>query len=201
VKIRLLLLVALTMLLAACAEMPSVQTEYTPDLPRWQYHVDQISELHSWKVSGRLSVTTPQQNWTATMHWQQVNDAYQIRFIAPLGQGTYEIRGNDEAVFIRTAKNEIYQADTPEELLSKNLGWEVNLASLAYWVRGIPDPNESTNQLLLNEDNLLSVMEQHGFRISVLRYQDVDGKSLPGKIFLHSDKIKLKMVIQTWDLG
>jgi outer membrane lipoprotein LolB len=43
-------------------------------------------------------------------------------------------------------------------------------------------------------------MKQSGFNISVSRYADLDGVSLPEKLTIKSDNIKLKVIIQNWGI-
>jgi len=198
VKIRSLLLAVYLVLPAGCAEMPLLQDGHGHKT--WQAHLDEIGRLTDWSVKGRVSVVTAEASWTATMHWHQADERYQMKLIAPFGQGTYRLEGNNETASIRTAKNTIHKADTLGDLLFDQLSPQVRPAVLGFWIKGIPDPETSANELLLTENALLSSMEQHGFRVSISRYQGIDDKSLPRKISISSDTIKLKMVLQNWTI-
>jgi outer membrane lipoprotein LolB len=115
------------MLLAGCAELPSLI--YGPDLAVtdkdadvWDLRQEALSKINSWSIKGRLAVQSGQEGWSATLFWDQENQAYRMRFVAPLGQGTYQLQGNDELVSLLTADNKLYQANKPEALLLDNLG-------------------------------------------------------------------------------
>ena len=95
---------------------------------------------------------------------------------------------------------EVLTAITPEKLIRDELGWDVNLAGLKYWIRGIPEPNSKYSQLLLDEKGRLQDMKQSGFTISILRYTDKKNISLPAMLCIKSKDIELRLVIQNWEI-
>ncbi len=192
------LLILSVSLLSACSQLPRVETG--SEYQRWLEHQIAVSEINSWKIKGRISIKNGKESGTATLHWNQVNSDYELRVITPFGQGTYLLKGSPNRVTMQGPKNEILTADTPDELLYEGLGWTVHLAGLMYWIRGIPEPDIDYSQLLLDREGRLSEMEQSGFNVSVQRYTDQDGVSLPGKLFIKNDNIQLKMVIQNWNI-
>ena len=101
---------------------------------------------------------------------------------------------------MRTPKNKVFTSDTPESLIREKLGWDVHIAGLKYWVRGVPEPNVKYSQLLLDKKGRLKDMKQSGFFISILRYTDKENISLPEKLFIRSNNIQLRLVIQNWEI-
>jgi outer membrane lipoprotein LolB len=192
------LIILAASLLNACSSLPKTEPHVQAQL--WLEHQLAVSEITSWNINGRIAVKNDKQSGTVTLHWNQFISNYELRFIAPLGQGTYILTGSPDGVVLKGPKNKILTAETPEKLLYEGLGWDVHLDGLKYWVRGLPEPGINYSELTLDEKGRLSNMEQSGFNISVSRYTEQDGVSLPNKLSIKSDNIQLKVVIQNWGI-
>ncbi|MFT5425708.1 MAG: outer membrane lipoprotein LolB [Gammaproteobacteria bacterium] len=186
----------LLVFLTGCSEIP-LRSERDNDIAQQ----NQREQIKRWKLNGRLSLTSEKENGTVTFHWTQDDERYLMRFIAPLGQGTFALRGGEgDGVYLLTPKNEMLHAEDAESLLTQSVGWHVPMSGFKYWVRGLPKPGvEITNQQY-DELGRVAEMQQDDWKISIKRYMDVDGIGLPGKIFMHNDHFKLKLIIQAWDM-
>lgn len=188
-------LLILLVFLVACSEAP-VRPDRGIDLDLQ----NQREQIQSWKLNGRLSITSEKESGTVTFRWSQDDEAYLMSFIAPLGQGTFALRGGEEdGVYLLTAKNQILHADNAETLLQQTVGWHVPVGGFRYWVRGLPEPGVDMVNQQVDEHGRVTEMQQADWNISIKRYMDVDGLDLPAKIFMHNDHVKLKLIIQTWD--
>jgi len=197
--VKITFFVLLAILMAGCAEIPLLQSEKGKlDSDVTDARLNILYGLNTWALKGRIGIQTDKEGVTATLHWAQVGDRYQLRFIAPLSQGTYELRGNQQQVTLLTAKNERFIAKDPEQLLLDNIGWKIPLNGLNYWVRGLPEPGADIDNLVKDDKGRIKDMEQSGWRISILRYTKVNEFELPGKLFLQNDRFKLRLVIQGW---
>jgi len=198
--IRLLPLLLAISLLTACSSTPKIDPklnlETKPQL--WLEHQLDINAINSWSINGRLGVKNEKESGTATLLWDQSFATYEMRVVAPLGQGTYILKGSRDGVIMQGPKNKFKMATTAEQLLYEELGWKVNVKGLKYWIRGIPAPYMIFSGLLLDEKGRLTNMQQSGFDINVLRYKEQNGVSLPEKLTITSDFIQLKLVIKNW---
>ena len=194
--IRLLPLLLAVYLLAACSSAPKIDKDSKPQL--WLKHQIAISDITAWNINGRLGVKSEKNSGTATMLWEQSFADYELRVIAPLGQGTYILKGTRDGVVMHGPKNKITMAKTAEQLLYEALGWKIHLNGLKYWVRGVPEPYMVYSELSLDEKGRLTNMKQSGFDVSVLRYTEHNGIFLPEKLTIKSDDIQLKLVIKVW---
>ena len=159
-----------------------------------------LAELGSWQLQGRLAMTTAKEAWSATLQWIQTDGDYQLRLIAPLGRGSFELRGNDHGVILRLAQKQVLQADDPETLLQKNFGWTVPVSGLQYWIRGIPDPDAKINNLLLDDQGRINSLEQSGWQVTYTQYASQGAYELPGRITMVNVNLKLNLVIKSWKL-
>lgn len=186
--------------LAGCAEMkPFFLPEEKPELSLWQRRQQQLQQVQRWDLQGRVAIETAQDNWTASVTWKNEAEHYQMRFMAPLSQGTFELEGAPGHVQLRTPEKMLEAAD-PRQLMQDNLGWSLPVYGLRYWVRGLPVPNHDTQQLHIDEAGRLADLRQDGWRISVLRYQKVGVLELPEKVYLQNEPLKVRLVIGEWQL-
>jgi len=195
---RQVLFFTIILLISACSLIPDVDSNLQSR--QWQNHQVLVNKIESWKIKGRAAIQGENNSATFLLHWDQFDTSYELRFISGLGQGTYILKGTEDGVVIRTPKNEVFSSDTSENLIREKLGWDVHLAGLKYWVRGVPEPNIQYSQLLLDEKGRLKDMKQSGFFISILRYTEKDNISLPEKLFIRSNNIQLRLVMQNWDI-
>lgn len=186
------------LLLSACTQAPKIDSGEKTQL--WLEHQLTTSAIHSWNIKGRVAVRNVKQSGTITLFWNQFLANYELRFIAPLGQGTYILSGTPNGVMMKTPKDNIVEAENAEQLLREILGWDIHLNGLRYWIRGLPEPEVEYSALLLDDKGRLTNMDQSGFNIKVSRYAEVDNVSLPEKLAIESENIRLKVIIQNWGI-
>ena len=133
-----------------------------------------------------MGVKNEKDSGTATLLWEQSFADYELRVIAPLGQGTYILKGTRDGVVMQDPNNKITMAKTAEQLLYQALGWKIHINGLKYWIRGVPEPYMTYSELLLDDKGRLTNMKQSGFDVSVLRYTEQNGISLPEKLSIKS---------------
>ena len=192
------LLVAL--LLNACALLPeqAVPLQDAAQSALWQRHRAALGALEAWRIKGRIALANERQSGTLSLYWQQRGPAYELRLIAPLGQGTYLLEGAPGAVSLSGPKGLYLSAPTARQLMARGLGWDVDLAGLKYWARGLPAPGLAYRDLRLDQKGRLRGLRQAGLELRIDRYTEALGLSLPQKLSLRHDALRLKLVIHDW---
>ena len=205
-----LLPVVLALLLSACSntfEIPpiSLPTQQVA----WRAHQENINALAEWTLSGRLGVTVKKmttnkqnetQSWTASLHWQQYHDHYQIKLAGPLGVGTHYIQGNSHNTYIQHGGDtKVLNKQTIQTLLG--VDGETTLNALKYWIKGVTDPKLPRTQLRLQPNGLLSELEQNDTNIRISNYYLVNEDIyLPAKLLIQNDTLKLRIVVREWEI-
>ncbi|MBF8269259.1 MAG: outer rane lipoprotein LolB [Gammaproteobacteria bacterium] len=169
-------------------------------LDSYAAHRDKLTELESWQLQGRIAMSMEKDAWSATLHWTQTDAEYELRLIAPLGRGSFELRGGNQGVTLRLQQNKVLRADNPETLLQDNFGWTVPVSGLQYWIRGIPEPDVKVKKMLLDEAGRISALEQAGWLVTYKQYSSQGVFELPGRIELANGKLKLRLVIKNWHI-
>jgi len=90
-----------------------------------------------------------------------------------------------------------FEAQTPEELLAAQLGWELPVSHLVWWVRGLPAP-DSKSRLTLDGDSRLAHLEQDGWKVEYLSYTEQNGYWLPERMKVHGQDLDVTVVLKEW---
>ena len=196
--VRQLLVFSLITLLAGCAGLTSreaLEGEGSPAL--WQSHKQQIGSLDAWQISGKVGIRAPQDSGSGTLFWLQRQDYYDIRLSGPLGRGAARLTGRPGTILLEVANQGRYQATSPEQLLQQQLGLNLPVSHLLWWIRGLPDP-DSKSRLTLDRDSRLAQLSQDGWQVDYLRYAEQDGYWLPERLKLSGHDLQVTLVIKDW---
>lgn len=197
-KIRQLIALSLIALQAGCAgfgERESLEGEGSPAL--WQAHKAQVSQLDGWQINGKVGIRAPRDSGSGTLFWLQRQDYADIRLSGPLGRGAARLTGRPGDITLEVANQGRYQAESPEELLQQQLGLNLPVSHLLWWIRGLPAP-DSRSRLSLDGDSRLARLNQDGWDVEYLRYVEQNGYWLPERLRLTGHDLQVTLVIKDW---
>jgi outer membrane lipoprotein LolB len=188
------------LLMTGCATQPRSPPTPTidPSASAWASRRAHLEPRQHWVFDGRLAVQNGNEGGQAKIHWVQTGPAFDLKIMAPLGQGTYQLHGDARGVVMTTPKNGQFTAPDLATLMNTHLHWNLPVAGARYWMLGLPAPGSDPDNLRLDEQGLLTDMAQDGWRISVLDYQTVGDTVLPRKLFLTANDLKLRLAITQW---
>jgi len=190
-----LIVVMLTML-AGCAGQPAQQQADRTAL--WSAHSARLTGLNDWQFRGRIAVRLQNDAWSATLFWRETRDTYTLRVIAPLGRGTFELTGTAAGVELHTADNRILRAADAETLLRDNLGWQLPVSGMRWWVRGLPQPGAEPEHMEINARGLLDKLAQDGWQVEYQEYRPGAEPVLPRRMSLENGDVRVRLVISEW---
>lgn len=180
------LLCAVALLLASCASQPPRELPSTAVL------------LKDWQLEGKLAVAFNEKNHSASFQWHNSGDNYTIRIHGPLGQGNATLKRNNDRITL-TAENQQQIARTAEELLTMNLGWSFPVSDMRWWIKGLPSPSTPIAYQEKNDLGQLTVLEQQGWQIKYLRYQQWEHLTLPYKLVASHHNVKITLLLKHWE--
>ena len=186
---------AAALLLGGCTLLPPAGEE---DGPAYR---GEREALTTWTASGRILLRAGEESWHATLYWRQDGDAYRIRLIAPLGQGTVELAGGPAGVSLRTTEGETFTAADPDTLMLDTLGWRVPVAGLRHWMVGRAAPGTGIQRRRVDDDGLLRELSQAGWRIRYASYTTAAGLPLPRRLELETERFSVRVVVSRWEPG
>jgi outer membrane lipoprotein LolB len=166
----------------------------------WVQHQQQVSQLQYWTLNGRLAVNNGNESWHLDLFWQQQGDDYLIKLAGPLGAGQIKLHGNRDGVTLEDGENLPRFAVDADSLLYDNTGLKIPVMGMRFWVRGLPDPSMSNGHLNLFAGRLKQLW-QGGWQLQFRGYQQVNGTTLPQKLFMRRHDLDVRLVIDEWRLG
>jgi len=194
---RLLPILLLTLLLGACATAPKPVTDQSHQ--RWQQLKHQLSGFNDWHLRGRVALFIDDEVYNLGLDWQHQASRKVLTLEAALGQGMIRIRRLNGASELTTAEGERRVAEDAEALLLQVTGWDIPVAGLEYWIRGLPHPG-STATPVIDSDGRLAQLQQDGWQINYLEYgESRDGlPALPHRLYMKRGRVRIKIVIDQW---
>ena len=154
----------------------------------------------TWKITAKLGIRSKTNSGSVTLYWQQQQNRYHIRVIAPLGQGKGVLFGDNTFVTIERANKKTMYSDNPTELIEKSFGWLLPLEHLNYWVRGLPNPLLDVAETSYNTTGTIASLQQSGWSLTYTDYQIIDTwLSMPKRIRAQKNDVILTLVIKQWE--
>ncbi|NOX42556.1 MAG: outer membrane lipoprotein LolB [Gammaproteobacteria bacterium] len=180
-----------------CSILSSFPAPSAESLRAWQARKSDLIQLQTWQFVGRVIVNTEDDSWSGIIYWDQHLDAYQIDFKTPLGQSMLQLQGDEDSAVLKLANEKEYRADDAETLIYNKLGWGLPVKTLVSWVTGMPSPAEDY-EFMLDEQGRLIKLKQSDWDIQFKRYAQTDKLELPRIIFMESDALNIRLVIDKW---
>lgn len=196
--LRNLLLPLFALLLTGCAGLgPQESVEGPGNAEDWKTHKARISHIDGWQISGKIGIRAPQDSGSGTLFWLQRQDYFDIRLSGPLGRGATRLTGRPDAVTLEVAGQGRFEAQSPEALVESQLGWQLPVSNLLWWVRGLPAP-DSRSRISLDNNGRLATLQQDDWSVQYLGYEEEDGLDLPSRIKLEGRNLQITLVIKDW---
>ncbi|MEM7407479.1 MAG: lipoprotein insertase outer membrane protein LolB [Pseudomonadota bacterium] len=191
----------LPILLGGCETVPeAAEPEPVADpLAAFERRQAVLGQIQNWSANGRLALNTPGDSVNASVRWQQIADDYVIRLSGPLGIGGASLAGGPAGVTLRTDDKD-FSAPTPEALLKDNLGWQLPVSGLKYWLMGLIAPNVQIRDVRFDPAGRLEYLEQANWKIQYRRYLRTETMDMPSKVFMESPRVGVRIIVQEWDL-
>lgn len=167
---------AAILFLAACAQAP-----LQPPQGALEFH-----------VLGRIAARYSGDGFTGNVDWRHARGGDDMLISTPLGQGVARIVRQGEAVQLTTANGREYHAPDAETLTEQGLGFRLPLVGMADWVRG--EPTAGTRAVPYAPDGTIRVLEQNGWRIEYLSYEN----GRPKLMQMQYPGVQIRFVVTEW---
>jgi len=196
---RALFLLGLMAVFTGCTTMAVNQTEQSDASQKLRaLHLEQLAAIEEFSLHGRIGVQTNSKGFSGSLQWQHSSTGDDINLYSPLGSQVASITRTTEQVTLQDSSGKRFSAADAETLTQETLGWKLPLTGLADWSIGRPSQGP-VQKSVWNEQGLLTNLEQDGWKIEYDNYKQQGAYMLPGKIFLKSDQLNLKLLVETWN--
>ncbi len=186
---------AALVLLAGCRTLPPVSA---PTAPPWPTRRPELQSREHFELKGRVAVAAGTQGFNARLRWAQDGRRAQVALEGPLGAGAVHIDAEGSDLDVVTASGARLTSDAARAELSARLGFDPPLASLRYWILGVPDPSLPAAETLDPGQQHLTRLEQDGWRIDYGGYVVVGSEWLPARLTLERADVRVKLLVDDW---
>jgi len=163
----------------------------------WDARVAFLQQASDWDLSGRTAVAVGTQGWQASLNWRQHGTTTEARLAGPLGVGATVLRLNDAGLSVNGGPAS--SASDAVAQLQQRLGFDLPLGTLRYWLLGVPDP-ATPFELVRNDQDRAQTLTQDGWTMNYDHYLASDGDWLPGHVVLTRGDVRVRIVVDHWDL-
>ena len=195
--IRKAAILVIVMLTSACATLPIPPAQAPTTSAINQKHLATIANIKSFALKGRLGVVTQKQGFSGGIDWQHQTTTDNIDVFSPVGGKVANIVKNPSGVTLTDQKGHTISAQDAESLTETTLGFKLPLSGLSDWAVGRPNSSK-IDAANWDETGRLTALKQDGWDISFENYSMQNGADLPSKIFLKSEKVNLKLLVEKW---
>jgi outer membrane lipoprotein LolB len=167
------------------------------DKPVEAYQLERMRHLQAlanWAFEGRVALSNEKDSISAAISWRHNAERDEIELSGPLAQGRVAISVTAEKVVVDDGENRREYSGRVDEVVSEQLGVDMPVSSLRYWVLGVNEP-------------LQTVVEQgggflqNGWQVSYRELQRLSSELLPKRMSVEKNKTRIKLIIDQWTLS
>lgn len=170
----------------------------------WPERRSVLQQLAGFSLRGRIAVAAGESGLSASLRWAQAGPRGELEFDGPLGIGGLRVVARGAELSLTNARGDRLDGDAARAALEQQLGFELPLGSLRYWVLGVPDPSVDVDEERLSTDAArLEVLRQAGWQVAYPAYAPgaAGAVGLPRRIDATRGAARLRLLVEEWTGG
>jgi outer membrane lipoprotein LolB len=187
--------VSIAVLLASCRTAPPV---HEAPAQSWETRRPQLQARDKFELKGRVAVAAGTEGFNARLRWTQDGRQTRMSLDGPLGAGGVQVTSDGTDLSIVTSRGEKLNSDAARAELTNRLGFDPPIASLRYWILGVPQPDQPAQEAL-DPQQRLATLQQNGWQIEYNDYMPVNGEWLPSRLTLQREGVRLRVIVDGWN--
>lgn len=190
----------LLLLLAAATVACRIPAGIAPPVhSAWEERRQVLDALNEWSFIGSIRVRDGEESHSSRIRWEQQQERYRINLWGTFNAGATEIIGEPDRVTITRGGEKPVTTRSPERMVYRELGYELPVSHLDYWLKGIPVPDHPAQTQFGENDQLLE-LRQAGWHIRYLGYEAHHPETLPVRIRVERGPLRVDLVRMQWEL-
>jgi outer membrane lipoprotein LolB len=185
-------------LFAGCRTVP-VQQPGAPVQP-WDVTRPELQGHDHFDLKGRVAVAAGKDGFSASLRWNQAGSRSQVSLEGPLGAGAVQITTDGNSLSILNSHGDHLDSDAARADLEARLGFDPPLASLRYWVLGVPDPSTPAKETVDPQQQRLQSLKQDGWQVDYTGYMPNGSGWLPSRLTVQRPGVRVRVVVDGWNL-
>lgn len=161
-----------------------------------------LQALDGWNLDGRVAVAAGDDGFSGGLNWEQRGEKAEITLRGPIGGAAILIQVDGVQTIVTDDRGVTYDGEEARRFIRQNLGPEspLPIAEMRYWLVGVPAPG-SPHDETLDDDRRLSALTQSGWQIRYDRYGTVGVLTLPARIDMTTEGLRLRVAVSDWRLA
>jgi len=182
-----LALIVFPILLVGCSIAPE-----KPPLDGYRLSsMQHLQQQDVWSLEGRLALIDEKDSVSVSIFWRHDGSRDDIELVGPLAQGRLKISVLPGQVIVDDGDSKVAYPGRAEAVLSQQLGVDMPVSSLRFWVLGVNDPEQ---EYLEQPGGFY----QAGWLIRYREMQVIASQMLPKKLTAEKDKARIKLIVDQW---
>ena len=156
----------------------------------------QLKARTHWTINARIGVSNGKDGGSGDLVWTQNGDRYEFTVHAPVTGRTWKLSGDAHSAVLEGVDAQPESDTDPERLLRERLGWDVPLAQLSAWVRGMRAVGPANVEY--DAQNLPALIEQSGWKVEYREWLSDRDPPIPRKLFAARGNARVRVAIESW---
>lgn len=192
-------------LVAGCRTVPVQQPTAAPS-QAWDVTRSQLQARDHFGLKGRVAVAAGKDGFSAGLRWTQEGTRSRVFLEGPLGVGAVQITADGDNLSIVNSHGDHLDSDAARTDLAARLGFDPPLASLRYWILGVPDPAMPAKESVDPQQQRLQSLQQNGWQVDYGSYATAPAGSaagagpttLPAKMTVQREGVRVRLIVDGW---
>ena len=189
---------AATLTLAACAPVPVRKPGTAAQLAAQAAREQMLGAQRDWSLDGRFAASDGQHGGSGGIAWQQNGQQYEFTLRAPVTGKTVQLSGGPNGAVLTGAGRQPLAGRDAGEVLNAEFGWDVPVADLAWWVRGLRAPGRPAI-LTFGANGLPATLDQDGWHVDYRDWYAERSPPLPRKVYASRDPYTVRVMVEQWN--
>jgi outer membrane lipoprotein LolB len=195
--------IAMSLLLAGCAarapRTPLPPLARTPEAHQ-QVREAALASQDAWSLQGRVALSNGRDGGSGRIDWVQDGARYDMSLSAPVTRQSWRLEGDAARARLDGIAGGPLEGDDPQALLREATRWEIPVAALSSWVRGMRADEARHGPAILGfgPDGRLATLEQAGWTVHYTEWDAAAAVELPRRLEAARGEAKVRLVVDAW---
>ncbi len=186
----------LACLLTGCVSIPGTPAREA----LWRIHESRVAEISGFELDGQIGVIDRSRGFTGSLAWHEGRSESLVLVRGPLGSGGFRLSGHPGHWVLLTARGrQVVIRHGLRPALRRWFGIPVPLASLRFWVLGLPDPRFPA-AFSWTARGRVRTLRQDRWRVTLSQYLSIGGRALPTNLILTHRAIRIHVRVGRWSI-
>jgi len=157
-------------------------------------------ETHpDWELVGRLGLSDGERAGSLGLTWRARGNTQTIYLRTAAGGQQWRLTFSPGRAVLEGSDLERLTGPHPDPLVERAVGWPIPVEALAWWVRGLAPPGESS--LRFTDDGTLAGVNGPVWTLDYQHFKQVENILLPTRLEARSADYRVRFFIGEWRVG